>query len=371
MPARSWRRRTRSTACWRETDPDPSGLLLDTGHAVYGGGDPAGVVRRHGGAHPLRPPQGRRGPTSSTRVRTSDVAHVRGLGARRLLPAGRRRGGLPARGRGAARPRLRGLAHRRAGRGARRAPGGSHPEPFAERASAAAHTCARRSACDERLRVGVVGCGGIAQMMHLPTLAERPGPVRDRRPRRRQQPDARRRGDALSRRRCVTTDPGAVLRRPAGGGGAPPQLRLAPRGSIRAARRPGSHVFVEKPLAFSLRGDRRGRAAARDAAAACSWSATTSASTRPTCAAPRRGARAAGPPLRGGHGPPSRRRRLPHAPRGAARSGATARQPEAEAFRQMTRDGGRARAACAARGRASLGRGRAAGPARGRVPCCS
>src|SRR3989442_15935957 len=24
------------------------------------------------------------------------------------------------------------------------------------------------------LRVGVVGCGGIAQMMHLPTLAERP-----------------------------------------------------------------------------------------------------------------------------------------------------------------------------------------------------
>jgi predicted dehydrogenase len=26
----------------------------------------------------------------------------------------------------------------------------------------------------ERLRVGVVGCGGIAQMMHLPTLAERP-----------------------------------------------------------------------------------------------------------------------------------------------------------------------------------------------------
>ena len=24
------------------------------------------------------------------------------------------------------------------------------------------------------LRVGVVGCGGIAQMMHLPTIAERP-----------------------------------------------------------------------------------------------------------------------------------------------------------------------------------------------------
>jgi len=25
-----------------------------------------------------------------------------------------------------------------------------------------------------KLRVGVIGCGGIAQMMHLPTLAERP-----------------------------------------------------------------------------------------------------------------------------------------------------------------------------------------------------
>ena len=24
------------------------------------------------------------------------------------------------------------------------------------------------------LRVGVIGCGGVAQMMHLPTLAERP-----------------------------------------------------------------------------------------------------------------------------------------------------------------------------------------------------
>jgi predicted dehydrogenase len=27
---------------------------------------------------------------------------------------------------------------------------------------------------DQRLRVGIIGCGGIAQMMHLPTLAERP-----------------------------------------------------------------------------------------------------------------------------------------------------------------------------------------------------
>jgi inosose dehydratase len=30
------------------TDPDLVGLLLDTGHAVYGGGDPLEIVRRHG-----------------------------------------------------------------------------------------------------------------------------------------------------------------------------------------------------------------------------------------------------------------------------------------------------------------------------------
>jgi inosose dehydratase len=30
-------------------DPDTVGLLLDTGHAVYGGGDPAEIARRHGG----------------------------------------------------------------------------------------------------------------------------------------------------------------------------------------------------------------------------------------------------------------------------------------------------------------------------------
>jgi inosose dehydratase len=31
-----------------ETDPDLVGLLLDTGHAVYGGADPVEVLRRHG-----------------------------------------------------------------------------------------------------------------------------------------------------------------------------------------------------------------------------------------------------------------------------------------------------------------------------------
>jgi inosose dehydratase len=32
----------------QETDPDLVGLLLDTGHAAYGGGDPLEIVRRHG-----------------------------------------------------------------------------------------------------------------------------------------------------------------------------------------------------------------------------------------------------------------------------------------------------------------------------------
>jgi len=32
----------------RETDPELVGLLLDTGHAVYGGADPLDVLRRHG-----------------------------------------------------------------------------------------------------------------------------------------------------------------------------------------------------------------------------------------------------------------------------------------------------------------------------------
>lgn len=31
-----------------ETDPETVGLLLDSGHAVYGGGDPVDIVRRHG-----------------------------------------------------------------------------------------------------------------------------------------------------------------------------------------------------------------------------------------------------------------------------------------------------------------------------------
>jgi inosose dehydratase len=57
----------------RETDADAIGLLLDTGHAVYGGGAPLDILRRHGGrvryVH-LKDAQ----PALLERVRTSDVS---------------------------------------------------------------------------------------------------------------------------------------------------------------------------------------------------------------------------------------------------------------------------------------------------------
>ena len=100
-----------------------------------------------------------------------------------------------------------------------------------------------------RLRVGVIGCGGIAQMMHLPTLHERPDLFElvglaevDRRTLR-----------AVARRYpapLVTADPAALLRDPrveavlvlsSGSHGAETMAALAA----------GRHVFVEKPLGFS------------------------------------------------------------------------------------------------------------------------
>jgi predicted dehydrogenase len=99
-----------------------------------------------------------------------------------------------------------------------------------------------------RLRVGVVGCGGIAQMMHLPTLHERPDLFEvvglaevDRRTL-----------DAVARRYpapLVTTDAGALLRDPR-----VEAVLVLSSGShgpeTTAALRAGRHVFVEKPLGF-------------------------------------------------------------------------------------------------------------------------
>ena len=100
------------------------------------------------------------------------------------------------------------------------------------------------------LRVAVVGCGGIAQMMHLPTLAERPDlfavtAVAD---------VNRATLDAVARRYGVaaaSTDYREVVGRPD-----VDAVLLLASGSHRdaslAALAAGKHLFVEKPLGFGV-----------------------------------------------------------------------------------------------------------------------
>ena len=100
------------------------------------------------------------------------------------------------------------------------------------------------------LRVAVVGCGGIAQMMHLPTLAERPdlfsiGALAD---------VSRATLDAVARRYGVaaaSTDYREVVGRPD-----VDAVLLLASGSHReaalAALAAGKHLFVEKPLGFGV-----------------------------------------------------------------------------------------------------------------------
>ena len=101
-----------------------------------------------------------------------------------------------------------------------------------------------------RLRVGIVGCGGIAQMMHLPTLFERPDlfevtALAD---------VSRATLEAVGRRYKVAAlfpDHRELLTRPD-----VDALMLLASGShkeaVEAGLAAGKHVFVEKPLAFSL-----------------------------------------------------------------------------------------------------------------------
>lgn len=101
------------------------------------------------------------------------------------------------------------------------------------------------------LRVGVIGCGGIAQMMHLPTLAERPDlftiqaladvsrPVLEA-------VGSRYGVTALSgdfRELVARADVDAVLLLASG----------SHHAAATAALSAGKHLFVEKPLGFSLR----------------------------------------------------------------------------------------------------------------------
>jgi len=100
------------------------------------------------------------------------------------------------------------------------------------------------------LRVAVVGCGGIAQMMHLPTLAERPdlfqvAALADVNPATLQ---------AVGRRygvETLATDHRELVARP----DVDAVLILASgshRDAALAALAAGKHVFVEKPLGFSV-----------------------------------------------------------------------------------------------------------------------
>jgi predicted dehydrogenase len=103
----------------------------------------------------------------------------------------------------------------------------------------------------KKLRVGVVGCGGIAQMMHLPHLAERPDLFEIR-----ALADVKREVvDAVGQRYGVTerhTDPLAVINHPE-----VDAVLLLSSGSHRelaaaslAARKA---LFVEKPLGYGVR----------------------------------------------------------------------------------------------------------------------
>jgi predicted dehydrogenase len=101
-----------------------------------------------------------------------------------------------------------------------------------------------------RLRVGIVGCGGIAQMMHLPTLFERPDLFEVTALADVSRPTL----EAVGRRYKVAAlfpDHRELLTRP----DVDAVMLLASgshREAVAAGLAAGKHVFVEKPLAFSL-----------------------------------------------------------------------------------------------------------------------
>jgi Predicted dehydrogenases and related proteins len=114
-----------------------------------------------------------------------------------------------------------------------------------------------------KLRVGVIGCGGIAQMMHLPTLSERPDlfeitALADISEAVLNEVGERYRVAERSRDfRDVAKNPNvdAVFVLSSGRHGA----------ALEAAYAAGKHVFVEKPLGFGRPETEKLAAAARAA----------------------------------------------------------------------------------------------------------
>ena len=166
------------------------------------------------------------------------------------------------------------------------------------------------------LRVGVIGVGGIAQMMHLPTLAERPdlftiAALAD---------ISEKTLNAVGDRYGVATrvrDYRELLGRPD-----LDALLVFTSGCHRDAMldlvKSDKHLFVEKPLAYSLKETEEVAAAARGRRGAAHGRVSQALRPRVPARA-RRGAEHARAALRRGHRPPSRRLRRADAPRGAAR----------------------------------------------------
>ena len=128
-----------------ETDPELVGLLLDTGHAVYGGADPVDVLRRHGDRVRYVHLKDVRA-DELARVRTTDIAMSEAWKRGVFCPLGEGVVDFPARGRVAARRGATTAGSSSSRTSCPTSDGRLDPEPFAS---------ARRSRAYLRDKVGL------------------------------------------------------------------------------------------------------------------------------------------------------------------------------------------------------------------------